>query len=348
MLLMTLRDLQFRMRRLVVVVIGTSVVFALLLLMTGLAQQFHREPETTVNGFGAARWVVRAGSTGAFTSAATIDQTVAAELTGTPLADPVVTARHSLIVDGTTTDIVVIGVVPGGLGDPTAAGAAGTLQTGRVVADETAGVKAGERIQIGPEHFTVAGITSDESLFAGMPLIFMTLEDAQDLLYKGAPRVSAILTDRVPTSLPDGVTALTSDAIVEDARRPLENAISSIDLIRMLLWGVSAMIIGGMVFLSAMERRRDFAVMKAAGASTKWLLGGVAMQGAVIALAAALLAIGLQALLAPVFPMKVRVTPATMIQLPVVAVIVALLAGGGGLRQVARIDPAAAFGGPGA
>ncbi|HVL89080.1 MAG TPA: ABC transporter permease [Actinomycetota bacterium] len=345
---MTLRDLQFRLRRLVVVVIGTGVVFALLLLMTGLAQQFMREPQTTVDGFGASRWIVRAGSTGAFTSAATIDESIAAELTGTPRADPVITARHSLILEGETVDIVVIGIVPGGLGEPRVRSGAKANGRGRVVADDSAGVAVGERIRIGPQEFTVSGLTTDESLFAGMPLIFMSLDDAQDLLYKGASNVTAVLTDRSPTSLPEGVAALTPAQIVEDARRPLENAISSIDLIRMLLWGVSALIIGGMVFLSAMERRRDFAVMKAAGASTRWLLGGVAIQGALIALASAVLAIGLQALLAPVFPMKVRITGATMVQLPVVAVIVALLAGGGGLRQVARIDPAAAFGGPGA
>lgn len=344
---MTLRDLQYRTRRLLVVVLGTGVVFALLLLMTGLAQQFQREPETTVNGFGAARWIVPAGATGAFTSAATIDESVAAELTGTPRADPLVVARHAMVLPSELMDVVIAGFVDGGLGEPRVTKGDG-VSDGAVVVDDTAGVAVGETLRIGSKSFTVAGLTRDESLFAGMPMVFMTLRDAQDLVYKGAPRVTAVLTDRVPTSLPEGVSALTPAQVINDARRPLENAISSIDLIRMLLWGVSALIIGGMVFLSAMERRRDFAVMKAAGASTRWILGGVAIQGVLIALAAAVLALGLQALLAPVFPMKVRITAATMIQLPVVAVIVALLAGGGGLRQVARIDPAAAFGGPGA
>lgn len=348
MLLTTIRDLQFRLRRFVVVVIGTSVIFALLLLMTGLAQQFTREPRTTVAGFGAARWVVRAGATGAFSSAATIDGSVARELTGVVRADPIVTARHTIRSGPKPLDIVMVGYVAGGLGQPVAR--RGTLPDapGEILVDETAGLKIGHVLEIGTGRFTVSGLTTDESLFAGMPLAFMSLMDAQELLYQGRDIVTAILIDRAPTSPLDGVAILTPQQIVDDARRPLDQAIASIDLIRMLLWGVSAMIIGGMVYLSAMERRRDFAVMKAAGASTRWLLGGVMIQGALIALAAGIAAAGLQTLIAPAFPLKVRVTASTLIQLPIVAVLVALLASAGGLRQVARTDPAVAFGGPGA
>lgn len=348
MLLTTFRDLQYRLRRILIVVVGTSVIFTLLLLMTGLAQQFTREPQTTVAGFGASRWVVRAGATGAFTSSATIDASVARELTGVPNADPVITARHSIRSGAEPLDIVVVGYTPGGLGQPAPAEGKLPAAAGEVLVDDTAKLRIGETVRIGTGSFKVSGLTTDESLFAGMPLVFMSLKDAQELLYQGAGTVTAILTDRPPTSETEGVVALTPEQVVIDARRPLDNAISSIDLIRMLLWGVSAMIIGGMVYLSAMERRRDFAVMKAAGASTRWLLGGVTIQGVLIALAAGILAAGLQSLLAPVFPMKVRVTATTMIQLPIVAVLVALAASAGGLRQVARTDPAAAFGGPGA
>ena len=48
MLVLTLRDLQYRAVRFGVVVVGTAVVFALLLLMSGLVDRFFTEPRRTV------------------------------------------------------------------------------------------------------------------------------------------------------------------------------------------------------------------------------------------------------------------------------------------------------------
>ena len=58
-------------------------------------------------------------------------------------------------------------------------------------------------------------------------------------------------------------------------------------MIRILLWLVAALIIGTMTYLSALERRRDVAVLKAIGASTRQLGMSIALQGALVALAAA-------------------------------------------------------------
>jgi predicted acylesterase/phospholipase RssA/CRP-like cAMP-binding protein len=81
-LLLTLRDLQHRASRFGAVIVGTSVVFALLYVMTGLTEQFHREPRDMVEALGADGWVVRAGATGAFTSAATMPADTAGAVTG--------------------------------------------------------------------------------------------------------------------------------------------------------------------------------------------------------------------------------------------------------------------------
>ena len=51
MILLTLRDLRFRLVRFVVVVVLGAVVFALLFVMTGLVEQFNREPFDTLDAF---------------------------------------------------------------------------------------------------------------------------------------------------------------------------------------------------------------------------------------------------------------------------------------------------------
>ena len=125
------------------------------------------------------------------------------------------------------------------------------------------------------------------------------------------------------------------------------SAISSIDLIRFLLWFVAAMIIGTMIYLSALERRRDVAVLTAVGGSTGQMAASVALQGVLIALASALIASVLQRGFVPVFPMQVVVPGGALVQIPVIAVLVALASGAVGLRKTIHTDPALAFSGPG-
>ena len=130
--------------------------------------------------------------------------------------------------------------------------------------------------------------------------------------------------------------------------RPLERSISSVNLIRILLWLVAALIIGTMTYLSALERQRDFAVLKAVGASTRTLLASLALQAVLIALVSVVVAVVLQYFIAPAFPLKVRVPARAFWQLPLLALVISLVAGAVGMRRVARSDPALAFAAGGA
>lgn len=345
MWMLVLRDLQHRATRFVVVVTATAVVFTMLLLMSGLVAQFEREPTEAVARLGADAWVLRDGVSGAFTSATTMDDAAHAGLAVDGRAAPVVVARSSMLAAGETEDIVLIGAATGGLGHPAGVPAPAPDE---VLLATSAGIAPGGTIEIGARTFRVAATVDDATVLAGMPLVFVDLATARELVYRGQPLMTGVLVDGEVTALPDGLQVLTSEAVAEDARRPLERAISSLQLIRVLLWLVAAMIVGAVVYLSALERQRDFAVLKAVGASSRALLGGVAVQGTAIALTAAIAAAALAGLLVPVFPLDVFLTGRALLQLPVVAVVVALLASSAGLRRVRRADPSSAFAGPGA
>jgi putative ABC transport system permease protein len=74
-------------------------------------------------------------------------------------------------------------------------------------------------------------------------------------------------------------------------------------------------------------------------------MASLALQAVLMALVAVLVAVGLQLLVAPAFPLEVRVPRRAFWQIPMLAVVVALLAGAAGMRRVARSDPALAFAG---
>lgn len=345
--LLTVRDLQFRAARFGAVVVGIAVVLALLFLMTGLTEQFHREPRRTVAGFGADVWMVREGASGAFTSAATMPVETAAAVEGAA-ASPIVVARHSLTDGADHVDIVVVGFEEGALGGPDVQEGEAPIAAGEVVVDESAGLAMGDDAVIGSASYRVVGLADGRTMFAGMPLVYMSISDAQELLYRGQELATAVLVDGEPSSLPAGFTTLQPDDIADDATRPLERSISSVNLIRILLWLVAALIIGTMTYLSALERRRDVAVLKAVGASTGQLGISIALQGVLVAAVAALLAAVLQVAIVPVFPLEVSVPRRAFVDVPVIAVVVSLLAGVVGLRKAVSVDPALAFSGPGA
>lgn len=346
MILLTLRDLQHRAVRFAVVTVLGAVVFTLLFVMTGLVEQFNREPYDTVDAFGASTWVTADGISGPFTASAPIPVSSFVQVDADRVA-PAVVARSSVTMGSDTEEIVLVGHVAESLGAPPTVEGRTATELGEVVVDDSLDVSVGDEILVGGEPFTVVGRSADTSLLAGIPLAFVVLEDAQDLVFRTRDVVSVVLADGDVTAVPDGTVAVPASGVAESALGPLDGAIASVDLVRVLLWVVAAVIIGAVVYLSALERQRDFAVLKAVGASDRTLLGSLALQAALVALLAVALAAVIQSFLAPVFPLEVRVPGRAFWQLPLLAVVVALVAGIAGMRRVARSDPALAFSGAG-
>src|SRR5262249_59231265 len=109
---------------------------------------------------------------------------------------------------------------------------------------------------------------------------------------------------------------------------------------------VAVLIVGSVVYRSALERLRDFAVYKAIGVPTHSILAGLALQAVVVALLAAALGVIFSWLLGPMFPMIVVVPTSAYLALPLVAIVIGLLSSVAGFRRAVAVDPALAFGGP--
>lgn len=336
-----------------VVVTLASVVMALLFLMTGLVNQFNHEPFDAARAIGAEQWVLVEGTSGPFTSAGTLPADLVGELGSD--ASGVVVARGTISEPGADEDsieVVLVGGEPDRLQTTMGADAIVEGRTVRgpreIVLDESAGFDVGDVVHLGPQPVDVVGLTTGTTVLAGLPLVFAELGTAQDLSFQSRAVVSGVLLDQPPASTPAGTVVRTTDAVAEDALGPLEDAIASVDLVRALLWLVTAVIIGAVVFLSALERQRDFAILRAMGTPKRALLLAVAVQAVLIALLAAVIAIGLHRLILPLFPLHVRVPGRALWQIPLGAVVAALAAGAFGLRRIASTDPATAFAGPGA
>jgi putative ABC transport system permease protein len=69
MLSAALRDMQWRRRRLVIAIVSTGLVFAMTLVLTGLANGFRVEAQRTVDSVDVDAFVVKAGAAGPFLGA---------------------------------------------------------------------------------------------------------------------------------------------------------------------------------------------------------------------------------------------------------------------------------------
>ncbi len=344
MLLLTLRDLQHRFSRVLVVTLLVALVLTLLYLMTGLINQLQNEPHDTVDVIGADYWTVADGVSGPFTSVSVLPfEGAAARGAGT---EPAVVSRASLVDGaGASAEVVIFGHIPGRLGTPTIEGGSQISSDGQAVVDATLGLAVGDAITVGGRSLTVAGTTRDTTVLAGLAFVFVELGVAQDLSFNSREVVSAYLTNGATPDEQSGTKVLSAEEVADDALGPIESAIASIDLIRVLLWIVAAIVVGAVVYLSALERSRDFAVLKAVGARGRSLAAGLALQAVIIAVVGAGLAAALATLIEPVFPLAVTVPGAAYWQIPLAAAVVGLVAAVFGVRKVDKTDPAAAFGG---
>jgi len=350
MLAAALKDLRWRRRRFFVAVLGTALVFGLTLVMTGVSHGFNAETAATVDALGAEAFIVREGASGPFLGAAPMSEDEAsylAALAGDG-AGPVLFTRKSVEpASGAATDVNLFGAVPGRPGMPTADTGRPPERDGEVlISSRLSGYDVGDEVVVAGTTLTVVGERRDSTALAGTPNLFMLLDDVQRIGYAGLPVVSAVASTSVPASVPDGFLVTDTADARADLVRAIAKAKSSITLITALLWLVAASIIGAVVYLTALERQRDFAVFKATGVATRSILAGMVLQAAILAVAAALAGSVIATFLGPRFPMIVSLTLRAHLSLPVIAVLIGTVASIGGMRRVVTVDPALAFGGP--
>lgn len=349
MLGLTLADLRYRYRQFSIAVIGAGVVLAMALLLSGLAGGFRQEIKLTVGGVGADHWVLAANADGRIAAASAFpesDASVIASTVGVERSDPLVIVPQQVgRIAGATPTVNVFGVVRGGLGDPKPSSGHRLTGDGQVVASTASKARIGGVIGIGSMHFTVVGRVADRTLLAGGPIMYVSVHDAQSLAFEGKALVTAVVTSGSPESLPAGLAVYTTSDIEHHAVSALAGAIKSIDNSKFFMWFIAAIIISALLYVSALQRVRDFAVLKALGSSSATLFFSLAVQAVLVALLAAGLGVVLSNFMGGVFAQPVAIPASAFETIPLVAIVVGFVSSLFALRRATSADPASAFGG---
>jgi putative ABC transport system permease protein len=262
---------------------------------------------------------------------------------GVRQADPIVIIPGAVNRGKRAKIVNVIGYRSGGFGEPTPVAGRRVRARGEAIVDTKIGLRLGQSFLLTGNRFTVVGLVKGRTFFGGTPTAFVLLKDAPPAGGSDFAR-AIVMTGRPLVAVPD-LKVMSKAEVKADLLRPLRNAEQSINNTRLLLWLVAAVIVGAVMYMSALERVRDFAVLKALGASSRVLVLGLATEAIAVCLASGAMAIVVAHLLRPTIPLPVTFAAGAYAALPVVAVVVGVLASLTGVRRAVRTDPAAAFAG---
>ncbi|SFJ59663.1 ABC transporter permease [Cellulomonas sp. KH9] len=225
------------------------------------------------------------------------DDVADAELLGTAI----VNAKNE---DGTPVDLTLFGVEPGGFVEPQVGDGSPLAAEGQVVLSVSAqdeGVELGDVLtidRVGTE-LEVVGFTTDQRTFGHVDIGYLHLRTWQEIHSATVPgqQASAEAYDAASVVALRGVDGALPDLAAGDAdagtsARTIEEAydsspgytaeIMTMQLIQAFLYAISALVVGAFFTLWTVQRTRELAVMRAMGASTRFLLGDGLAQAAIL------------------------------------------------------------------
>jgi putative ABC transport system permease protein len=258
-------------------------------------------------------------------------------------------------------DVALFGyqVAPDGVPSPPAAG---EVYADRVLEDD--GVERGDVLELGPARskVRVVGFVDDTSYSGAgalwaQPATWRTVQDANRpgaTLAPGVFQVLAVQThgdagavarriDAATRGTTDTVTKATAADAIGGVRqqRSVFNQIIGVTLV------IAVVVVALFFALLTVERVGLYGVLKAIGARSRTLFGGVVLQAVVVAVLAAVIGSGFALLFDALLPpgaIPYALVPGRLLVSSLALVVAAIVGSAFSLRRVLRVDPAAAIG----
>ena len=362
---LTRRNLFAEPRRLVAAAVGVGLAVMLILLLDGLWAGVRSQVTRYSDRAGAALFVVPPGSRLLFTDYATLPASIADDVARVDGVDWVAPVRGQYAIvelHGRKVAVSLIGSIPG------ERGGAWSLAEGRAPeADDEAvidsvvarrhGLDVGETVDLLGRDFRIVGLSSDTAGFM-TGFVFVTHEATDELLQspgttsavlvgtKDAGRVQATLQAR-------GLEVLDRDEVrAEGVALATRIYGTPLRLMVAVAFAAGTLVIALTVYTAIAERRREFGIVKAMGASggrlaRLALAQSLAVGGLGLAAGGVLFVVGRAAIVSARPQFAVVLTANSVIRAASAAVVMAVLAAVFPARRLARLDPATAYRGAG-
>lgn len=182
------RDILHSWGKFVFTGVGLGLLIGVTLSMAGIYRGMVEDAKVLLDNSGADLWVVQQDTLGPYAESSTIPDDVYRSILGmegVERASNVTYLTMQVRHDGGDVRAMVVGVVPGGPGEPgqptfLVAGRHITRSHYEAVADVKTGFSLGQQIVIRRNVYTVVGLTRRTVSSGGDPMIFIPLKDAQE------------------------------------------------------------------------------------------------------------------------------------------------------------------------
>lgn len=360
---LALRELRYaRLRYLMIGAIITLIAW-LVFLLSGLAAGLAADSSAAIQKLPANHLIFQQGSqlllqrSNLPESDVARVQAVPGVSVATPVGQSTVTVQR--IAGGDRLSATILAIDPNGFlaphateGKPLAQAAADGVVVDASLAND--GVKLGDRLTVQPsgKTLTVTGFTTGHT-YSHMPVIFSSVALWQSLRPEAnaGGTISAIAikandqaVDRIAEAVP-GIEIGSKAQVIQNLPGYAEES-GTLTLIQVFLVAIAALIIAAFFYVITLQKTAQFGVLKALGASTRYLgrdlLGQVALLTAAGIGLGALLATGVSRLIPASIPflLQGRLVGLYGLILLAVAIAGALVS----LRRIATTDPLIAIG----
>lgn len=376
---LALRELKFARGRFALMGVVIALISLLVVLLSGLSSGLVNDGVSGLKSMPATAFAFDGGTKkdNAFSRSVVDEEQLAAwqGAEGIAEAEPMgVNIVNGVTDDGTQIDLTLFGVEPDGFMAPPVSSGEGIAAPGGIVVSEPLkdeGVEIGtvvtlERLDL---ELTVVGFTEGQATFGHVDVAYLPLDTwklmAAGAAQPGAPTDEQIAALDFPFSsvvalqAADGVkpdyAAVDTDAdtttmtLTEsfNASPGYEAETLTLSMIQFFLYAISALVVGAFFTVWTIQRSHDLAVLRAVGASSRYLLRDSLMQAAILLVGFTALGVaagvGLGALMPDAMPFALEAAPIAVasgltIALGLIGAAVAVL-------RIVRIDPLRALGG---
>ncbi|MEO7117892.1 MAG: FtsX-like permease family protein [Candidatus Limnocylindrales bacterium] len=268
-------------------VAGVAVATLLLLFVVGLYRGWNEELVTYIRETPADVWVVGNTADSFFTPSLVFNTTVLdiQQIKGIKQTSSLVGRPIKLRMGDEGWDTYLLGFDAAGAGGPVAMKEGKAIpETGEIIIDDvlarTSGIEIGDEVRAGLRRLKVVGVSEGGNLVLAQ-LSFVSIEEARLLagdaavnfvLVKTDPGQAATVIERLNTSLP-GVHAFSAATFGDNSQRVLRRSILPILLVIVLMAVLVGVIVVGLtVYTAAIEKEREFGILKALGVPAPGLL----------------------------------------------------------------------------
>jgi putative ABC transport system permease protein len=370
---LALRELSFARGRFVLMGSVVTLIGVLMVLLSGLSVGLVNDGVSGLQKLPVTSFAFQSGvdKTSAF-SRSVVDVDTAQDWAGldgveeaAPFGNTLVNTRSDQDVD---IDLALFGVEDGSWLSPEAAtgrelGGPGEIVLSGTLQDE--GVQIGDTVtvdQIGTE-LEVVGFLDGQHTFGHVDVGYVDLrtwqeiragvrpgEPVPDHVYEEASAIAVRSADDVDLAAGDDAASTTSMTLEQSfgASPGYTAETSTLQMIQWFLYAISALVVGAFFTVVTIQRKSEIAVLRAIGASTRYLLRDSLTQSAVLLVVSTVVGVGIGLLLGASIaasPMPFALEAAPVALASALLVVIGMAGAAVAVLRITRVDPLTALGG---